>query len=65
MHAWINDKDCDLVISIFRIESYSTTKAAAHSIAQFKAWRGCVCERVKVGVCGVVQLWHCVLALCA
>ena len=22
MHAWINDKDCGLVISIFRIESY-------------------------------------------
>ena len=66
--AWINDRDCGLVISIFRIESYSTAKAAAHGTVDKRGEAVCVRECVRVGVCsvcGVVQLWHCVLALCA
>ena len=56
---WINDKDCGLVISIFRIESYSTTKAAAQCTL-YSAIANKPGEAVCV-VCACVV--HCV-ALC-
>ena len=68
-HAWHGSMIGTVVSSYLFLESKATARLKLLHIAQLISLeRLCVRECVRVGVCsvcGVVQLWHCVLALCA
>ena len=67
MHDMDRDKDCGLVISIFGIENCSGKCCCTQHSTEARPGEAvfvcaCVCT---VSACGAVQLWYCVLALCA